>query len=523
MSRTDRDSPDPRLIRHALEKLRGRNGLTAARLLASQDGDAAALLELGSVRRHATVHSLDLPQAALEIIRERVRDDLQGTTRVVADAVLGLGVFVDTYTAQQMDARVVAALSSNLLGHRRETLLSRWDQLHRALGLIPTDLPSDRALRGTLEPEMLAALAEHLLRREALFFEPTGSRSATPAGDPSPDGRDAPPGRVIVVGGAVMDAKYRTRTPPQVNRATEARSFSLAPGGKGLYQAIATARLGLKTSLVAAVARDRFGDEIVSFLDAQGVDTSLLKRIDHASTPLVTIIEGDLGESAAIYYRDPQVCLEPLDLERVADRLNTCDAVLLTFELPRATLEAALQVIGERRNRRPIVVVSPGQPYDAAITGRLLSVIDYLVAREPELGQYQTPGRKRANIVEVASDVLLTYGVGTICVTGTGGCNVYSRSVGSFPVPGFPSSYREAAIARDAFSAALAARLLEHDGEFSEEVALWATAAMAAATADHALSNPMPDWRGVQQMLDRSPFSVSLRPTGHSRANNPAS
>jgi ribokinase len=124
---------------------------------------------------------------------------------------------------------------------------------------------------------------------------------------------------------------------------------------------------------------------------------------------------------------------------------------------------------------------------------------------------------------DVASRVLLTQGVGTLCVTGISGCSVYSRSLGSFSVPGFPSPYREAAIARDAFCAALAAQLIRHDGQFSEEVALWATAAMAAATADHPMPNPMPNWSRVEQILDQSPFSVSLRATSDGDADTPRS
>ena len=124
MSHINTESPDPRLIRHALEKLRGRDGLTAARLLASQNADEAALLELGTVRRYAAVSNVDLPQAAVEVIKECVCENLQGSDRVVADAIFGLGAFADVYADRHVDARVIAALSSNLLGRRRQTLLS---------------------------------------------------------------------------------------------------------------------------------------------------------------------------------------------------------------------------------------------------------------------------------------------------------------------------------------------------------------------------------------------------------------
>ena len=61
------------------------------------------------------------------------------------------------------------------------------------------------------------------------------------------------------------------------------------PCGKGLWQAVAAARLGLDVALVAAVADDRFGHEIVDYLRDEGVDTSFLKLIDDAHTPFTGV------------------------------------------------------------------------------------------------------------------------------------------------------------------------------------------------------------------------------------------
>ena len=77
----------------------------------------------------------------------------------------------------------------------------------------------------------------------------------------------------------MMDATFRTKVLPQIQTSTEAFAFNLAPGGKGLWQAVAAARLGLDVALVAAVADDRFGHEIVNHLRDENVDTSLLKLV----------------------------------------------------------------------------------------------------------------------------------------------------------------------------------------------------------------------------------------------------
>ena len=506
-NRTDLGSPDALVLTHALEKLRARDGLTSSRLENSRNIESGPLLGLAAVRRYAAVHDVELSAAALDVIRECVRDNLQGSQRIVADAVLGLGIFSTIYISHGIQERVVSGLSSDLLGRRRDNLLKNWRPLHEALSLTQTEPPSDRALRGTIEPAVLRELARQLIRREVYSI---GSKSVMPAAQENSSNELPEPkrGRVIVVGGAVMDATFRTKVLPLVETSTEALGFSLAPGGKGLKQAVAAARLGLDVALVAAVTDDRFGHEIISHLQDERVDTSLLKLVDDAQTPFTGVIEFELGNSMAINWPNRmEVHLDIRDIDRLQQQFAGCDAVLLTFEMPRETLQHALARLNELADPRPIVIVTPEQPYDAAISGQALSQIDYLVAQAWELSRY-VPSDRKAFDLDVAARQLLAYGVETLCVPTPAGCNIYSEaSRGAFTVPTVPSAYLEQAMARDAFCAALAARLIDNQGQFSEEVARWATTAMAAAIADHPLPNPMPDRRRVEQLLQRSRFS----------------
>jgi sugar/nucleoside kinase (ribokinase family) len=78
-------------------------------------------------------------------------------------------------------------------------------------------------------------------------------------------------------------------------------------------------------------------------------------------------------------------------------------------------------------------------------------------------------------------------------------------------VPTLPTPYKESSIARDAFCAALVAKLIDGERRFSDEIAQWASAAMAAAIADHTLRNPLPDRGRVEQLF-----------AAHSRLNSSA-
>jgi ribokinase len=512
-NRTDMVSPDALVLAHALEKLRARDGLTHSRLDNSRSVEAAPLLGLAAVRRYAAVHDMELAQAALDVIRECVRESLHGSQCIVADAVLGLGTFSEVYTQNGIEARVDKALHSDLLGRRRSTLLSNWRRLHEALGLPRDEPPSDRALRGTIERNVLRELARQLIRREEYSL---GAKSVVMPYTSENSSRKMPtsrPGRVVVIGGAVMDATFRVKDIPPRGTSTEAYAFKLAPGGKGLWQSVAAARLGLDVALIAAVANDRFGHEIVNYLRDEGVDTSLLKLVDDAHTPFTSVIEFELGDSLALNWTNQrEVRLDIRDVDRLGQHFATCDAVLLTFEIPRETVEYILSIVNRLDESGPVAIVTPGQPYpDTGLSGQALSQIDYLVSHAWELGPYASS--QQSFDVDAAARQLLAYGVETLCVpTEGGGCTVYSETpLGAFTVPTFPSLYKETSRPRDAFCAALAAKLIDGGRVFSEEVALWATTAMAAAIADSPLADSMPDRRRVEQLLERSRFNISPR------------
>lgn len=511
-NRTDVMSPDALIVlTHALEKLRAREGMTRERLENNHSLEAAPLLALAAVRRYAAVNDVKLEQAALDVIKECVSESLNGSARIVADAVLGLGVFSEAYVSHGINFHTVDALHSDLLGTRRRILLSSWRSLHGAVGLTQFDPPSDRALRGTLEPTVLRELARQLLRREVYSFGSKGVIRPSTADNPSSEIPESRPGRVIVVGGAVMDATFRTKVVPQVGTSTEALSFKLAPGGKGLWQAIAAARLRMDVTLVAAVADDRFGHEIIDHLQDERVDTSLLKVVREAHTPFTNIVEFELGDSLALNWPNRrEVRLDVDEIDQLVQHFTTADAMLVTFEIPRETLQHTLDLVKGLDGRKPVVIVTPGQPYSDPISGQALSQIDYLVGHAWELGRYMPPDSNSFD-VELTARQLLAFGVETICLPTDTGCTVYSQQLGTFTVPTFPSSYKETSVARDAFCAALAAKLIDNQGKFSEEVALWATASMAAAIADHPLANPMPDRRRVEQLLERSRFNVEPR------------
>jgi ribokinase len=488
------------LLVSVLEKLRTHGGLTIDRLHAGRIGPTAPLLDLAATR-FSEVRDRDIASAAFELVLTMVRDQLRGTQQIVADAILALGVHEETYVGAGIDARVTQSLYRTTLGRRRLALLNNWGRLHNALNLTPPEAPRDRALRGTTEPEVLRELARQLVRADR---NSAGSRTVTSREIAPADGVDRN-GRVVVVGGAVMDATFRIKSLPASETSTEAYDFNLSPGGKGLTQAIASARLGLKTSLIAAVADDHFGEQILEHLDSAGVDTSLIKRVRGTFTPFTGVFEKELGDSIAVNWRNQHhVFLSQKDMDERADDLVGCDVLMTTFEVPRETMQRTLALAHREPDNRPLVIVTPGQPYtDERINHETFAQIDYLVAHAWELGPFAPVGEVPFSPEPVARK-LVTFGVETLCLLVNGGCTIYSHPGGhARQVPAIPSIYKESSVARDAFCAALAAKLIENDRKFSEDVAVWALAAMSCAATDFR-EDSMPDRERIETLLSRS-------------------
>jgi ribokinase len=302
-----------------------------------------------------------------------------------------------------------------------------------------------------------------------------------------------------------MDAVFRIRELPRWETSTEAHDFTFSPGGKGLTQAVAAARLGHRVSLVAAITDDRFGTEIVNYLRANDVDTSLLKIVPGADTPFTGVLEMDLGDSLATYWRnEKEVRLDPWDCDELVSELVECDAVLMTFEVPRETVEHNLALLRDAGDARPLTIVTAAQPYaDTTLTPDAFNQIDYVVAHPWELQHLRGPSPRQFDPDPAARD-LLENGVGSVCLLLRGGCTMYSQSIEDVvQAPVLASIYKESATARDAFCAALADGLIQSSRRFSAHATSWASAAMSCAIADYPLKISLPSPERIETMLVR--------------------
>ncbi|MEV6769922.1 PfkB family carbohydrate kinase [Nocardia sp. NPDC051030] len=148
----------------------------------------------------------------------------------------------------------------------------------------------------------------------------------------------------VVAGSYVADCIVNTDRIPDWDDNIIAKSVQLTPGGKGLNQAIALARLGAQVTALGVVAEDPAGLSILDALQTNGVDTSLMRHDAENGTAICVCFVGDHGQTAFIWRTPDSMAITPADVRRASDRLTSADGIIMTLEMPVPTAKEILSV-----------------------------------------------------------------------------------------------------------------------------------------------------------------------------------
>src|SRR3954453_22117000 len=143
-------------------------------------------------------------------------------------------------------------------------------------------------------------------------------------------------GRVFVAGSINMDVVATADRHPQVGETVAGKEVLYFPGGKGANQAVAAAKLGVSTTLIGRLGTDAFGQQLRTFLTAQGVDLAFVKDTDaHSGTALITIANAD---NTIVVVPGANALVSADDVS--APILARGDVAVSQFEIPHPTIAA---------------------------------------------------------------------------------------------------------------------------------------------------------------------------------------
>ena len=153
--------------------------------------------------------------------------------------------------------------------------------------------------------------------------------------------------KVIVFGSMNMDLSISAPRMPEAGETISGSDFLTNAGGKGANQAVASARLGAPTHMIAAVGADAFGGELAGGLEAAGVDVSDVRRLEDAATGVAVIVR-TAGENRIVLSAGANHVLGPDDVVSDLRRIASPDDVFLTQgECDPAATEAAIRAARE--------------------------------------------------------------------------------------------------------------------------------------------------------------------------------
>jgi len=253
---------------------------------------------------------------------------------------------------------------------------------------------------------------------------------------------------LLVVGSANADLVIRVARRPAAGETVLGSDLVTHPGGKGANQAVAAARLGARTALLARVGDDAHGRLLGDSLRAAGVDTAGILTGD-APTGVALITVDPTGDNSIVVSSGANARLSPEDVRAAEELLRAARVVSLQLEIPLETVAAAVAASQAR------VVLNASPP--APLPPEVLAACDPLVVNEHEARSLLGAGA--GDTPEAWAAALLALGPRSVVVTlGAGGALV-ADPAGSVRIPSPEVKAVDTTGAGDAFTGALAWRI----------------------------------------------------------------
>ncbi|MGW6519052.1 ribokinase [Streptomyces sp. NPDC054962] len=295
---------------------------------------------------------------------------------------------------------------------------------------------------------------------------------------------------LLVVGSANADLVIDVERRPAAGETVLGSDLAVHPGGKGANQAVAAARLGARTALLARVGDDAYGRLLLDSQRAAGVDTAGV-LVGGAPTGVALITVDPSGDNSIVVSPGANGRLTPADVRAAAGLCHASRVVSAQLEIP---LETVVEVV---RNLAPgsrfVLNPSPPRPLPAEV----LAACDPLIVNEHEarviLGAAGVSGDP-----EDWARLLLAKGPRSVVVTlGSEGALVASAE-GVSRVPSVKVAAVDTTGAGDSFTAALAWRL--GTGSSLAEAAAYAARVGAAAVTRRGAQESFPTAEEVEAL-----------------------
>ena len=212
--------------------------------------------------------------------------------------------------------------------------------------------------------------------------------------NPAPSRAARRSGRVVVVGSSNTDLVVHCPRLPFPGETVLGRDLLTFAGGKGANQAVAAARAGAKVVFAGAFGDDAFGRARRADLEKEGVDCSACVTKKGVSSGVALIGIGSRhAENLIMVAPGANARLTPADVRKALRRLGPQDVLLLSLEIPPASVYAAA---AEAAAAGACVVLNPAPFPAGGLPRRLWRCVRLATPNETEFKQLGPVSRRLA-------------------------------------------------------------------------------------------------------------------------------
>ncbi len=261
---------------------------------------------------------------------------------------------------------------------------------------------------------------------------------------------------ITIVGSFAVGLTMRAPKLPIFGETMLGTDFDMGPGGKGSNQAVGTARLGARSTLLAILGTDKLAGIATDLYSTEGVDTALITSRPERATGVGMIILNDKGENFIILDMGANELMDAASVDAGEARIAGSAVVMSVLEVPTVAAARAME-LGRRHGARTILNPAPAR----ALPDSIFAHVDYLTPNESELRiLLGLPPDDPRSSRDLAGE-LRRRGVGNVVVTlGRSGALVLTDTI-DIMVPAMPVDVVDTTGAGDAFNSGFAVALAE--------------------------------------------------------------
>ena len=306
---------------------------------------------------------------------------------------------------------------------------------------------------------------------------------------------DSPP-QVVVAGSINMDLVARVSRLPRPGETVRADDVRHIPGGKGANQAVAVARLGGRSTLIARVGDDAFGSRLIEALVGHGVNTQHVSVTDNCASGIALIGVEESGENAITIAAGANGRLSADDIRRCEAVIASAGALLVQLEVPLETVAAAI----ETARRHHVLTVLDPAPAPRRTLPDALFCVDILSPNQTEAECLTGISVQSIEDAKQAAARLRGRGARQVVIKmGDQGALICDEHDRCLHVPAPAVEAVDTTAAGDAFTAAMTVACA--DGAQLSDAVRFACSAGAAAVTRLGAQQSMPTREEVEQLL----------------------